>query len=236
MRSSIGPRITTTASVFFLGLMLPCASVAAQTDGTISGVVFNQATKLGLEGAEVRIVGTTRRTTTGRHGQYQFRGVEPGLYEVEARRVGYLPYRDDDVAVEPGGISKAHLVLRPLAMVLDNVITTADGVGIDELVVPARDAAQSMQGKVAGVSVMGSGRPGSESIVLMRAATSIRGANRPLIIIDGVTLATSAGSTVDLSTLDIESIEVLKGASASAMYGSRGGAGVIIIRTRRGRG
>src|SRR5688500_12815276 len=236
MRSPIGLRTMTIAAPALLrALMLSGARTAAQTDGIISGVVFNQGTKLGLEGAEVRIIGTSRSTLSGRHGVYQFRGVEPGVYEVEARRVGYLPYRDDTVVVEAGGISKAHLVLRPIATVLEHVVTTANGLAGDELVVPARDAAQSMQGKVAGVTVMGSGRPGGETLVQLRAATSIRGSNRPLVIIDGVTLATIQGSTVDLSTLDIESIEVLKGASASAMYGSRGGAGVIIIRTRRGR-
>ena len=237
MRSLIGLRtITIGVRTLLLALMVPGASAVAQSDGIISGVVFNHTTKLGFEGAEVRIVGTTRRTISGRHGEYQFRGVGPGVYEVEARRVGYLPYRDDRVTVEPGGITKAHLVLRPMATVLDNVVTTAaDGLDGDELVVPARDAAQAMQGKVAGVTVMQSGRPGGETFVQLRAATSIRGANRPLIIVDGVTLATTPGSSLDLSALDIQSIEVLKGASASAMYGSRGGAGVIIIRTWRGR-
>ena len=236
MRSPIGPRTTTIgAPALLLALVLSGGKVAAQPDGIISGVVFNQATKLGLEGAEVRIVGTARSTMSGRHGEYQFRGVGPGLYEVEARRVGYLPYRNDDVVVEPGGVGKAYLVLRPIATVLESVVTSADGVTGDELLVPARDAAQSMQGKVAGVSVMATGRPGSETMIQLRTATSIRGTNRPLIIMDGVMLASTPGSTIDLSTLDIQSIEVLKGASASAMYGSRGGAGVIIIRTRRGR-
>ena len=237
MRSAIGPRnMAVAVTAVILALMFSGARSAAQTDGLISGIVFNQATKLGLEGAEVRIIGTARSTVSGRHGEYQFRGVTPGLYEVEARRVGYLPYRDDSVAVEPGGISKAYLVLRPVAAVLEDVVTMAGGVEGAELIVPARDPVRSMQGKVAGVAVMGSGRPGDEALIQLRAATSIRGSNRPLIIIDGVTLATGQGSTVDLSALDIESIEVLKGASASAMYGSRGGAGVIIIRTRRGRG
>jgi len=219
MRSAIGLRtITIGMPTLFLALVVPGARTAAQADGIISGVVFNHTTKLGFEGAEVRIVGTTRRTVSGRHGEYQFRGVDPGLYEVEARRVGYLPYRDDSVAVEPGGISRAYLVLHPMATMLGNVVTTANALDADELVIPARDAAQAMQGKVAGVSVMQSGRPGGETLVQLRTATSIRGANRPLIIVDGVTLATSPGSMLDLSVLDIQSIEVLKGASASAMY------------------
>lgn len=235
MRTFIGLRcITKGVCTITLALGLVSAQTTAQQSAIISGVVYDQATKLGLEGADVRIVGTRFRAVTGRHGEYQFRGIEAGVYEIEARRVGYLPDRDDSVAVEAGSVTKAYLVLRPHATILENVVTAANGLTSENLVVPARDAAQSLQGKVAGVTVMSSGRPGSEVMIQLRAATSIRG-NRPLIIVDGVILATSQASTLDLSTLDIRSIEVLKGASASAMYGARGAAGVIIIRTDRGR-
>jgi TonB-dependent SusC/RagA subfamily outer membrane receptor len=210
------------------------ASVAAQSTGRIAGVVFDQATKLGLEDAEVRVIGTPLRAISGRNGRYEIAGVAPGLYEVEGRRVGYTPYRDDSVDVQAGNVARTHLVLRPIGTILENVVTTANGVSGENLTVPARDAAQSIQGKVAGVSVMGSGRPGAEMLIQLRAATSIRG-NRPLIIVDGVTLATSQASTLDISTMDIRSVEILKGASAAAMYGARGAAGVIIIRTNRGR-
>ena len=235
MRTFIGLRcITKGVCTLTIALGLVSSRTTAQSSAIISGVVYDQATKLGLEGAEVRIVGTRFRAVTGRHGEYMFRGIEAGLYEIEGRRVGYLPDRADSVAVEAGGVTKAYLVLRPLATILENVVTAANGVTSENLVVPARDAAQSLQGKVAGVTVMTSGRPGGETMIQLRAATSIRG-NRPLIIVDGVILATSQASTLDLSTLDIRSIEVLKGASAAAMYGARGAAGVIIIRTDRGR-
>jgi TonB-dependent SusC/RagA subfamily outer membrane receptor len=222
------------ANMLVLALGLAGARVGAQATGSIAGVVFDQATKLGLEGAEVHVVGTKLRTTSGTHGRYEFARVTPGRYEIEGRRVGYTPYRDDSVEVQPGNITKTYLVLRPIATLLENVVTTANGLGSENLTNPARDPAQSIQGKVAGVSVTGSGLPGSEMMIQLRIATSIRG-NRPLIIVDGVILATSQASTLDLSTMDIKSVEILKGASASAMYGARGAAGVIIIRTHRGK-
>lgn len=235
MTFRIGPRRALgAASIMALAFAAPDTRVGAQASGTISGVVFDQATKIGLDGAEVQVVGTKLRTTTGPTGRYEFRSVPPGLYEVEGRRVGYVPFRDDSVDVQPGDVAKAHLVLRPIATLLESVVTSANSVNSEGLTVPARDAAQSIQGKVAGVAVSGSGLPGAEMMIQLRAATSIRG-NRPLIIVDGVTLATSQASTLDISTMDIRSIEILKGASASAMYGARGAAGVIIIRTNRGR-
>ena len=235
MMTFIGPgRAFGAAVMVATAFGIPGQPVDAQVNGKIAGVVFDQATKLGLEGAEVFVVGTKLRMVTGAMGRFEFSGVAPGLYAVEGRRVGYTPYRDDSVNVEAGNITKSYLVLRPIATLLESVVTNANGVDGNELTVPARDPAASLQGKVAGVSVSGSGLPGAEMSIQLRTATSIRG-NRPLIIVDGVILATAQASTLDLSTMDIKSIEILKGAAASAAYGARGAAGVIIIRTHRGK-
>jgi TonB-dependent SusC/RagA subfamily outer membrane receptor len=235
MTTSIGPcRAFAAAVVGATAFAIAAQPLAAQANGRIAGVVFDQATKLGLEGAEVQIIGTKRRMVTGAAGRYEFSDIAPGRYAVEGRRVGYTPYRDDSVEVKADDITKAYLVLRPIATLLENVVTRANGVEGEQLTVPARDAAGSLQGQVAGVAVSGSSLPGSELMIQLRAATSIRG-NRPLIIVDGVTLATAQASTLDLSTMDIKSIEILKGASAAAAYGARGAAGVIIIRTHLGK-
>src|SRR5688572_2120984 len=154
-----------------LVLALPSAGASAQADGIIAGVVFDQATKIGLEGVEVRVIGTKLRALTGPSGRYEFRSVAPGVYEIEGRRVGYTPYRDDSVDVQAGNVTKAYLVLRPVATLLENVVTTGDGIDADKLTVPARDAAQSIQGKVAGVAVSGSGLPGTEMMIQLRAVT-----------------------------------------------------------------
>ncbi len=98
--------------------------------------------------------------------------------------------------------------------------------------VPATSASSALQGKVAGVSVKStSGQPGSGSTIQLRGATSLLGNNSPLIIVDGIMVQTSLA---DMNSDDIESIEVVKGAAASALYGSRAAGGVIVITTRRG--
>ncbi len=98
--------------------------------------------------------------------------------------------------------------------------------------VPATSAASALQGKVPGVSVKStSGQPGSGSNIQLRGATSLLGNNSPLVIVDGIMVQTSLA---DMNSDDIESIEVVKGAAASALYGSKAAGGVIVITTKRG--
>ena len=98
--------------------------------------------------------------------------------------------------------------------------------------VPASSASSALQGKVPGVSVKsGNGQPGSGSTIQLRGATSLMGNNSPLIIVDGIMVQTSLA---DMNSDDIESIEVVKGAAASALYGSRAAGGVIVITSKRG--
>ena len=100
--------------------------------------------------------------------------------------------------------------------------------------VPASSAAGALQGKVSGVKIVSaSGNPGSAAAIRLRGATAIRGGQGPLIIIDGVMLE---GTLQDINVDDIASMEVVKGAAASALYGSRAGNGVIVITTKRGEG
>jgi len=100
--------------------------------------------------------------------------------------------------------------------------------------VPATSASSALQGKIPGVSVKSiSGQPGSGSSIQLRGATSLLGNNSPLIIVDGIMVQTSLA---DMNSDDIESIEVVKGAAASALYGSRAAGGVIVITTKRGSG
>ncbi len=96
---------------------------------------------------------------------------------------------------------------------------------------PARSMAEALQGKVAGVMVSkNDGKPGSTSDIVIRGVGSINGLN-PLFVVDGV----AVGNTADYSLNDIESIEVIKDASAAAIYGSRAAGGVILVTTRTGR-
>jgi TonB-linked SusC/RagA family outer membrane protein len=105
----------------------------------------------------------------------------------------------------------------------------------EDIPVPQDNALSSLQGKVAGaIVVSGSGRPGAASTILLRGATAIDASGRsqePLYVVDGVILGSGM---VDLSSLDVESVEIVKGAAAASLYGSRAASGVVQIRTRRG--
>lgn len=110
---------------------------------------------------------------------------------------------------------------------------SVERIGEDQLKeVYAGSASSALQGKVSGVTVVSStGEPGSAATILVRGATQISGSQAPLIILDG---AIMEGTLGDINVDDIEAIEVVKGASASALYGSRAGNGVIAVTTRRG--
>ena len=96
----------------------------------------------------------------------------------------------------------------------------------------AASAASTLQGKVAGVTVVhANGQPGSGASIRLRGSTSLSGANAPLIIMDGIQISTNLA---DINIDDIESMEVVKGAAASALYGSKAGNGVIVVTTKRG--
>ncbi len=160
--------------------------------------------------------------------------------------VRYLGFKDKEVTLS--NKSKLNISLEPSAKELKAVIVsgvagkttkekltiTVNHLDAKELKrVPASSASSVLQGKVPGVIVtQAGGQPGSGSSIRLRGATSMLGNNSPLVIIDGIMVQTSLA---DINSDDIESIEVLKGAAASALYGSRAAAGVIVINTKRGR-
>jgi TonB-linked SusC/RagA family outer membrane protein len=117
---------------------------------------------------------------------------------------------------------------------------TVSRVDTNQLQIPTTGSAISaLQGKVAGVNIVrGSGKPGSGVDVLLRSPTSFEASNSPLYVVDGVILARDLAGiaiTGDIESEDIESVEVIKGAAAASLYGSRAAAGVISITTRRGK-
>lgn len=158
----------------------------------------------------------------------------------------YLGYETQEVAVESE--EDINVVLVEGSNQLDEVIVSgvAGGtsrkklsvsvakIGSEEITnAPAANAAGALQGKVAGVTVTTNGQPGSGANIILRGAKNLFGSQSPLTIIDGVLVE---NGLADINVNDIESYEVVKGASASALYGSRAGNGVIVITTKRGRG
>ena len=112
-----------------------------------------------------------------------------------------------------------------------NAATTVARVGADELTrTPAQNMTQAVSGRVTGATVSQGYAPGASIQMQLRGMTTILGNTKPLYVVDGVTVYSIDG----INTNDIESLEILKGASAGAMYGSRASNGVVIITTKRG--
>jgi TonB-linked SusC/RagA family outer membrane protein len=221
----------------------------AQETGTIEGTLTDATTQRPLAGALVQIPETGNQAVTTSAGRYSM-DVPAGQHTVEARLLGYEE-QEQTVTVQAGEVSTLNFRMLPAAIALREVVVTGvaeatpraklpftvDQLRAENLPVPAASAASAIQGKIAGAQVVqGSGRPGSPPSILLRGPTSINASGRdqePMYIVDGVILG---ASMVDIDAIDIEDIEVVKGAAASSLYGSRAANGVINITTRRGTG
>ena len=227
-------------------LLFAAAPALAQT-GQITGQVTDRSTQQPLVGAQVYIEGTSFGGLTQDNGRYLILNVPAGTYTVTVQMLGFHQGRVENVRVQSGQPANANFALGFTALRLQEVVVTgtADpvaGVKVPftvgkvtkaDLPVPAISAEAAIAGKVAGVRVVrGSGQPGSGAEVLLRGATSITRGNEPLYVVDGVILA---ASMVDIDANDIENIEIVKGAAAASLYGSRASTGVIQITTSRGR-
>ena len=225
------------------------ARAQAPATGRITGVVVDSASSQPLGSVQVFVTGTQLGASTSENGRFTISGVPAGTHTLETRRVGYRTSRLPGVAVTAGGTADVTIRVATIALTLEAVITTGvvdptsgtrvpftvGRVSSEEMPVPASNAVESIQGKVAGVSITPTGQPGSGTNILLRSPTSISKSTSPLIVVDGVILSQSFdGSTADLESMDIESVEIVKGAAAASLYGSRASAGVIQIRTKRG--
>ncbi len=221
-------------SLFLLGLGW---NVFAQ-DRPISGRVTGDDTQP-IPGASVSVKGTTRGAVTNAEGRFTLSVPENAILVVSS--VGYLT-REFPV----GNQNSLELVIPSSSAELSEVVVVGYGtqkksqltgaissVSSKEIAeLPITNARQALQGRAAGVDVVQSGsRPGAGVTVRIRGRRSINASNDPLYVVDGIPLA---GGIDDLNPNDIQSMEVLKDASATAIYGSRGANGVVIVSTRRG--
>jgi len=226
--------------------------MAFAQNGSISGKIVDEHGQP-LPGATATVNGTTSGAAADANGNYVIRGVKPGAYTVTARFVGYKDL-SKSVTVPASGNVTAQFQLQPAATALNEIVVVGYGTQRKKdltgsvAVVTAKDFNQGpittpeqlIQGKVAGVSITSnSGAPGSGSTIRIRGGASLNASNDPLIVIDGVPLSgeSISGLANPLSSInpdDIESFNVLKDASATAIYGSRASNGVIIITTKKG--
>lgn len=240
----------------FAGLtvaLLAGRSALAQT-GTITGRITSTEGAAPVAGAQVIVRGTTAGTQTTTDGRYSL-AVRAGTYTVIARRIGFAPDSVTGVVVTEGGTATADLALAPTATVLSQVVSIGYGERAQRNITGSVAAVNSkefntgrvvspeqlIEGKVAGVHVIGTNEPGGGINVRVRGGTSVNAQNEPLFVIDGVPMPVGGGFTVGgrnplnfLNPDDIESITVLKDAASTAIYGSRGANGVVLIRTRSG--
>ena len=224
-------------------------TASAQGTGRITGTVTDSSGGGPLSNVQVTVAGTRLGSLTDASGRYSIGAVPAGTHTIETRRLGYRPSRRAEVVVTADGTTNVDLALSANALVLQSVVTTGvvdptsgtrvpftvGRLEVADLPVPATNPIESLQGKVAGVTIVPIGQPGSGTNIMLRTPTSINKSNAPLMVVDGVIQSQSFGAaTADLEAMDIESIEVVKGAAAASLYGSRAASGVIQVRTRRG--
>ena len=258
--------VTRCALAALFGSVLLAAPVAAQSGtGVISGHVLDSASRQPLSSVSLRVAGTANGVLSQNDGSFVIRGVQPGVQQVRATRIGFAA-ASAPVTVVAGGTVTVDFTLSARAAVLSDVVVTGYGTQRREAItgsVATVDADQAnvgvvanptqlIQGRVAGVSITAnSGEPGGGVQMRVRGGTSIQASNDPLYVVDGVPLqneSTVAGARIEgvnaalprnplnsINPNDIESMTVLKDASATAIYGSRGANGVVLITTKHGR-
>lgn len=213
------------------------AAVAQSPTIKVSGKVIDELGEP-LMGATIRIKDEQGGTTTDLDGNFQL--------EVSGKAVlviSYVGYKDREVAIrnrailEPIQLDPDNLMLEQVVVVGYGTQKKADLTGSVAVVdaealkqVSHSNISSMLEGKVAGVQITSDGQPGADPTVRIRGIGSF-GSTAPLYVIDGVPMGTSIR---DFSSNDIETIQVLKDASAAAIYGSRAANGVIIITTKRG--
>lgn len=243
-----------------LTLLLGLPGLAA-AQGIVSGRVTDQANGNPLVGARVIIVGTSLTASSNAEGRYRITGVPAGTFQVRASQIGFASSTKPATVADQGAVTVDFgLVLTPYS--LDEVVVTATGeqakreVGnavstVDATLLVANGPVSNMNdllvGKAPGVQVLPGSTTGTGGRVRIRGNSSLSLSNNPIYVIDGVRMVSDVGSQSigiggsapsrvnDLNPEDIESIDVVRGPSASTLYGTDAANGVIVIKTKRGK-
>lgn len=211
-----------------------------QQQKTVSGKVTDN-TGAGLPGVSVVVKGTTTGTITDSNGYYSL----SNLPENATLQFSFVGMKTQEIAV--GGKTSINVILEDETIGIEEVVAVGYGslrkkdvtgaissITAAKLVETASSSpVQAIQGKVAGIMVSQDGwRPGAESTVRIRGNRSFSASNDPLYVIDGIPIERGLN---EINPNEIESMEILKDASATAVYGSRGANGVVLITTKRGK-
>ena len=223
---------------FLLSAILMCGLGLQAQSITVTGTVMAADEPDPVIGASVMVKGTTVGTISDFDGNFS---VEAQVGSV--LQISYIGYKTQEIKVS--GTQPLKITLQPDNVQLDEVVAIGYGtmkksdltgavtsVSTEQLLkAPVSGLDQALQGRAAGVTVTsGSGQPGESATIRIRGIGSATGQNDPLYVVDGVI----TGDIKWLSPTDIKSMEILKDASAAAIYGSRGANGVILITTKSG--
>lgn len=225
-------------------MMLSVLSAATfgQNARTITGKVTDSG-GAALPGANVIVLGTKTGVQTDINGNYTIIVQNPASDILEFSFIGYTKLQ-----VSVGNRSSVDAVLAEEYTGIDEIVVIGYGtqkksdvtgsvvsVSNEEITArPVNNVFQALQGKAAGVDITTSLRPGTLGSISIRGARSLTASNSPLYVVDGIPILSNSGIET-LNEQDIESIEILKDASATAIYGSRGANGVVLVTTKRGR-
>lgn len=227
---------------FMMCMMCACAGFA-QDMRRVEGIVTDRTDGLPLIGVSVLVKGNKGGATTNKDGKYAIQVPVKGSTTLVFTYIGYL---QREITVGDKGI--VNLTLAEDSKVLNDVVVIGYGsvkkrdltgaVGsvnmADLQKAPVKSFDEALAGRVAGVQVASNdGQPGSSFNIVIRGQNSITQDNSPLYVIDGFPIETANNNAINPA--DIESIEVLKDASATAIYGARGANGVILITTKSGK-
>lgn len=255
-------RLVVAALAVAIGSAAP--PLHAQSTGTVRGTVTDASTQRPIAGAQV--VAGERRAVTDQAGRYTLSAFPAGTATVRAEMIGYGAETRSvtvtvggevvaDFALSSTAVALEGLVVTALGITREerSISTSVQQVTGEELTrAPEGNLVTALSGKVSGVNITNSNTAGGSSRIVIRGSNSLTGNNQPLFVVDGVPVSNAAsgwsqggsgynaldyGNAVqDINPADIESISVLKGPNAAALYGSRAANGAIIITTKKGLG
>jgi TonB-linked SusC/RagA family outer membrane protein len=252
------PTVAGTGQILLVSEAGASKDRARRMQGSIAGVVRDASTAEPLARATVLVVGTRLGAETDAQGRYAIANVPSGTHRVRARMLGYAP-TDTSVVLQSGqqatvdfGLRASPIELDPVVSIgyattrrrdLTGAVASVTAEQLETKAAPTVTLSSSLQGKLAGVQVVSNtGLPGGGLRVRVRGTGSITANSEPLYVIDGLPVLQGTNSSnpqdnplMSIDADEIESIDVLKDASATAIYGARGANGVVLITTRRGR-
>jgi len=264
MRLSISTRrLSIVALLGVLGFALSAGPAAAQSTGTVAGAVTDLASGQALPAARVQVGNTNIVALTNSEGRYTLRAVPAGRQDIRVSVIGYAGGLQN-VTVEAGAIATVDFQLRTAAVSLDAVTVTASGAeqrsremgnatnvlnakNILDNGAPVSDISDLLSGRGSNVQVLSSsGTTGTGTKIRVRGLSSFSLSNEPVYYVDGVRIESGSSSFTigtggqsfsrinDLNPEEIESVEIIKGPSASTLYGTQAANGVVRITTKCG--